>query len=120
MARSHDRGRRGEQRVEKLTGAQRVKHRPRFARSADFAPLRLPNGEVIQFESKAGQDVVPRTVLKDIAQARGYTPAAVPVAVYSDVGGEAVACLPLGDLARLLGIGPAQVPADQLHLGRAS
>lgn len=117
MARSHDRGRRGEQRVEKITGAKRVKHRPRFAKMGDFWPLRLEqSGETLQFESKAGENAVPKTVLKDIGQARSYAPNAVPIAVYSNVGGESIACLPLEDLARLLGIGPEQEHDGQLSL----
>jgi hypothetical protein len=117
VARSHDRGRRGEQRVEKITGAKRVKNRPRFARMPDFWPLRLACGEVIQLESKAGENAVPKKVAKDIKQAASYAPNAIPVAVYSNVGGEAVACLPLEAFARLLGLREDD-GSGQLVLGR--
>lgn len=119
MGRSHDRGRRGEQRIEALTGAKRVKHRPRYAKLPDLWPLVIPSGETLQFESKAGANVVPKKLLKDIAQARSYSPHAVPVAVYSDVGeSESIACLPLKDLARLLGLRVTKCDEGQLALGR--
>jgi len=122
MARSHDRGRRGEERVEAITGAKRVKFRPRYAKAPDFWPLVLPTtGETLQLESKAGENVVPKKVAKAIKQARGYTPNAVPCAVFADVGGEEpIACLPLRDLARLLGLRVDERDDGQLSLGRAS
>jgi len=49
--------------------------------------------------------------------ARGYAPGAVPVAVISDVGGEAVACLPLVAFARLLGVAPARLGQIALPFG---
>ncbi len=105
VALSHGRGYRGEKRVEALTGAERVKFRQRYESRPDFLPLRHePSGELLQLESKAGLACIPRRILKDLEQARGYTPDAVPVAVYSDVRGDAVACLPLEALARLLGL----------------
>lgn len=105
VALSQGRGYRGEKRVEAATGAVRVKFRERYESRPDFDPLHHePSGETLQFESKAGVRCVPRRILRDLAQARSYTPGAVPIAVYSDVRGDAVACLPLEALVRLLGL----------------
>jgi hypothetical protein len=107
MARQHDRARRLEQRVADMVGGERVKYRPRFARMPDVWPVtHKPTGITLQFEAKSGKERTPKTVLAAVEQARGYTPGAVPVAVFGDVGGELIACLPLADLARLLGMQP--------------
>ena len=118
---SSQRGRRGEQWLEATTGAERVRNRPRFARMADFAPLRLPSGESLQFESKTGASAVPKKVAAAVAQAAGYSPDCIPCAVFRDTGArDGIACLRVSDLCRLLGIGVAQVVGPQLALGRST
>lgn len=116
MARLHDRARRLERRAALLVGGERVQHRPRFARLPDIWPVtHKPTGITLQLECKSGERRIPRGVLAALAQARGYSPDAVPVAVFGDVGGDVIACLPLADLARLLGLQPLE--PGQLALG---
>ena len=117
MARSHDRGRRLATRTAKIMGGTCVPFAP-YVAQPDIWPIKLRSGDVLQLDCKAGEKRTPRAVLKAIAQAERYTPTAVPVAVFGDIGGEPIACLPLRDLARLLGIDTSRNP--QLLLGRSA
>src|SRR5262245_50359260 len=103
MARSHDRGRRLATRAAEIVGGERLPFRA-YVKQPDIWPVKLASGDVLQLECKAGEKRTPRCVVKALEQARGYAPEAVPVAVFGDVGGEPIACLPLRDLARLLGL----------------
>jgi hypothetical protein len=97
-------------------GVERV-HRSRYQRAADTAAVRLPTGDTLQPEVKTRKRA-PKLVLDALAQARRYLPGAIPVAIISQRGGEAIACIPLRDLARLLGLQPLR--EGQLVLGRAT
>jgi hypothetical protein len=90
----------------KVLGTERVRWRPRYVSAPDVLPVRLPSGDVLQAEVKTTR-CAPKRILAALAQARKYAPSAVPVAVFSQTGGEAIACVPLADFARLLGL---QVP----------
>jgi hypothetical protein len=98
-----------------VLGTRRVQ-RSRFQRAPDVEAVRLPSGETLQPEVKT-RARAPRLVLDALDKARAYLPGAIPVAVISQTGGEAIACLPLRDLARLLGI-TAAVAGEQLALAR--
>lgn len=121
MARQHAIGRAGETWIESATGGQvrRVRYRPRYAKMADFAPWRDPRtGLTYQIESKSGAAAEPKKVRAGIEQARGYSPGAIPVVVFRNVGSsDPIAALPFRDLLRLLGLAPEQ--DAQLLLGRS-
>lgn len=106
-----------EHRAALTLGGERVKRR-RGESAPDVRPVRLPNGELLQPECKTRRRL-PRLVMAALDQARGYLPGAVPVAIISEKGGEAIACLPLRDLARLLGLQP-EIAGQQLTLGRSA
>jgi hypothetical protein len=79
----------------------------------------LPTGDVLQAEVKSTKRA-PKRILDALEQARRYAPSAVPVAVFSQTGGPAIACLPLADFVRLLGLKEPK-PGEQLALlGRSS
>lgn len=95
-------------------GTERVRFRPRYVAAPDILPVRLPSGDVLQAEIKTTKRA-PKRVLDAIAQARRYAPAAIPIAIISQFGGEAIACCPLNDFCRLLGLQPPK-PGQQLSL----
>lgn len=119
---SGDRGRRGEQWIERASGGalRRVRNRPRGASMPDFEPWQHPTlAETFVFESKAGAAAVPRKVARAIAQACGYHADAIGVAIFRDLGStEAVACLPAHVLFRLLGMTPNDQHPRQLLLAK--
>lgn len=92
----------------RLLGTKRVV-RKKLEKAPDALPVRLPNGDLIQPEAKNGMKRCPRTLVKALEQARRYTRDAIPVAVFSDVGGEAIACVPLKDFSRWMGITPEKL-----------
>jgi hypothetical protein len=104
-ARARRRGADREREAARLLGTKRT-CRSRYERAPDCTPVRLPSGDVLCPEVKTGRTRLPAVVRKALAQARGYLPDAIPVAVISTTGGESIACLPLRDLARLLGLQP--------------
>jgi hypothetical protein len=116
MSLSLDRGTRLERRTARILGSQRIT-RARGKSAPDVCAVLDRAGEQYQPECKSGMRRLPAVVRKALAQARRYTPDAVPVAVVSDVGGEAVACLPLDAFARLLGVAPARLGQLALPLG---
>lgn len=93
---------RREREAAEILGTKRV-HRHRFESAPDLPVVTLPNGERIQGEVKT-RARLPQVITAAIRQARGYAPDAIPLAIISEKRGEAIACLPLRDLARLLGI----------------
>ena len=78
-------------------------HRSRYASAPDVLGVRLYSGEVLQPEVQTRKRA-PQLITSALAQARRYAPSAIPVAVVSQTGGEAIACLPLRDFVRLLGL----------------
>jgi hypothetical protein len=118
MTAAHRRGARREQQTADVLRVERTKYRPRYQRASDTTPVRLPTGDTLQPEVKTRKRA-PKLVLDALAKARGYLPGAIPLAVISQTGGEPIACLPLRDLARLLGLQPS-VDGQQLVLGRAT
>src|SRR5688572_21371819 len=103
---SGQRGRRGEQWIERETSGaiRRVRNRARGEKKPDFEPWRHPTtGVVYVFESKYGAAAEPKKVRAAISQAEGYAAGAIGVAVFRNVGAtDAIACLPLAALLRLL------------------
>jgi hypothetical protein len=89
-------------------------HRSRYERAPDVQPVRLPDGTVLQPESKT-RGKLPRWILEAVEQARGYLAGAVPLVVLSETGGEPLGMMPLRDLSRLLGL-RGDVRAAQLTL----
>lgn len=108
MSREQDRAAARERQAAKLLGSTRVLRRSKQT-APDVVPIRLPNGDLLQPEVKNGLRRCPRSIVKALEQAARYTRGAVPVAVFSDVGGQAIACLPLKDLARWLGTSPEKM-----------
>jgi hypothetical protein len=100
---AHRRAARREREAAQALGTSRVRYRPRYQPAPDCVPIRLPDGTVITPES-ATRGHLPRWLLAKVAQARRYVPGAVPCVVLSETGGEALALVPLRDLARLIGI----------------
>lgn len=113
---THRRAARREREAAELLGTKRVRRR-RGERAPDVLPLRLPNGDAIQAEVKSGMRRVPRSIAKALEQAEGYAPDAIPLAVFSDVGGAAIACMPLREFARLLGLQPERLGVQLPLLG---
>jgi len=102
------RGFRREREAAAILGTRRI---PRaYGLSApDVEVVQLANGERLQPEVKHRKRL-PALLVDALEQARRYTPNAIPMAVVSAYGGEAIACLPLRDLARLLGIAEPPKP----------
>jgi hypothetical protein len=78
-------------------------------KTPDVLPFELPSGEFVQLEVKNGMKRCPRVLVKALDQAHGYTPNAVAIAIFSDVGGTDIACLSAKTLARWLGIEPEKL-----------
>lgn len=119
MALALERGTRLERRTARALRTERIT-RARGKSAPDVCAVRDREGEVYQPECKSGLRRLPTVIRKALVQARGYAPDAVPVAVVSDVGGEAVACLPLEAFARLLGVAPARLGQIALPFGGAT
>jgi hypothetical protein len=80
----------------------------------DVRPVQLPSGELLQAEVKSRRRL-PGLVVRALAQAAGYarraTSRAVPCAIvfqHGEQGG--IACVRLGDFARLVGLDVEQLP----------
>lgn len=119
MTAAHRRGAHSEQRLADALGTSRVKYRPKFAKAPDVLPVRLPNGFLLQGESKAKKKL-PKWLFDAIAQAESYTPNAIALVSLTQLGSaEALAVLRLRDLLLLLGL---QQPAagEQLSLARTA
>jgi len=117
MSAIHRRAARREQQLADLLGTTRTKHRNRYTRAPDVAPVKLPNGFVVQGESKSRKRL-PKWLYDAIDQAEGYTPHAIAVVSLSQRGSsEPLALLRLRDLCLLLGL---QLPSagEQLALAR--
>lgn len=108
MSLALDRGTRLERRTARILRTERVT-RARGKSAPDVVAVRDRAGEAYQPECKSGARRLPAVVRKALEQARGYAPDAIPVAVIADVGGEAIACLPLVAFARLLGVAPGRL-----------
>lgn len=108
MSVAHKRAARREREAATALGTERVRHRPRYVSAPDTLPVRLPSGDVLQPEVKTRKRL-PRLIVDALTQAMRYQADAIPVAVISETGGHAIACLPLEDLARLLGLQPQRL-----------
>lgn len=108
MSREQDRAADRERRCARILGTTRVVRKTK-GRAPDVVAFRLENGDVVQPEVKNGMKRCPRVLVKALQQALSYTPGAVPMAVFSDVGGQEVACVPLKDLARWIGVAPEKL-----------
>jgi len=116
----HRRAARREREAAEVLGGRRVRYRPRYVSMPDVEPIRLDDGSVMVPES-ATRAKLPKWLVAKVAQARKYIPGAVPCVVLSQTGGEALALVPLRDLARLIGIrSPAAGEQLSLLLGRTS
>jgi len=99
---AHTRAARREREAAKELGTVRV-HRSRFESAPDVRPVLLACGLTLQPEVKT-RARLPALLRQALAAARRYLPDAVPVAVVSESGGEAIACLPLRAFAVIAGI----------------
>lgn len=87
-----------------VLGVERV-HRRRGESAPDLEPVKLASGIEIQPEIKSRKRGAGRLVLDALEQARSYAPRAIPLAIIFEKGArDAIACLPLSALARLLGL----------------
>src|SRR6185295_4455491 len=100
-----------ETKVASILGVKRTKHRPRFKSAPDMEPVTLPCGAKLQPEAKK-RATIPTYVRDGLAQARRYTPDAIPVCVIEQTRGEPIACLPLDAFVQLVGIAPLELPAQ--------
>lgn len=101
MSAAHRRAARREREAAAALGVRRIR-RARYEGAPDVEPLTLPNGVVIQAEVKT-RGRLPALVRNAIAQARQYAPpGAVPLAILSETGGEAVAVVPLRAFVQLV------------------
>lgn len=98
-----------EREAARIVGSARV-HRGR-ASAPDVRPVVLEHGRgTIGIEVKHRKNL-PAVILAALAQARGYfARGTICVGVISQRGGEAIACLPLRDLAQLLGLAEPELP----------
>jgi hypothetical protein len=80
----------------------------RFDSIGDLEPVELLCGVVIQVEVKARKRL-PKLLTAALEQARRYEPNAIPVAVISEFGGQALAVLPLHAFAHIAGVSPVKV-----------
>jgi hypothetical protein len=76
--------------------------------------MRMDDGSIVQPEIKTRKRI-PALIGDALAQAERYTPSAFPIAITSETGGHAIACLPLDAFARLVGIRSPK-PGEQLSL----
>ena len=97
-----------------VVGATRTRYRQKYESAPDMTAVVLPTGEIIQVEATTRRKL-PRLLVTKIQQARRYRPGCVPLVAISEFGGEALAVLPLRDLARILGLQPKQL-GEQLGL----
>jgi hypothetical protein len=116
VTRVHARAARRERQLAATLGTTRIIRRSRYERAPDVVPFRLADGTVVQPESKS-RVAIPKWLVEAIAQARRYTPGAVPLVVLASLGGEQLALLPLKDFARIAGVSPL-IEGEQLLLGR--
>jgi hypothetical protein len=86
-------------------GVRRTQYRLQFESRPDIELVRLPCGVTLTVEVKSRKRL-PRLIAKALAQAQAYEPAAVPAVVISELGGEALAVLPLRVFCRIAGIEP--------------
>lgn len=92
-----------EREAAKIFGTKRVVRKEK-GRLPDALPFTLADGECVQLEVKNGMKRCPRVLVRALEQAKSYAPKATLVAVFSDVGGSAIACIAARDLARFMGI----------------
>lgn len=115
MIRAQIRGARRELEAATLLGSTRV-HRKRGQRAPDVVPVRFENGAVVVPESKT-RKALPKWLKAALSQARGYHRGAIPLVVLSETGGQALAVLPLVDLAQLVGLRAPKDGEQLLLLG---
>lgn len=108
MSREQQRAAAREREAARIFKTERVKRKP-LERAPDVLPFRLPNGDVVQPEVKNGMKRCPRELVKALEQARRYTRGCIPIAIFSDVGGSSIACVPANDLSRWMGIQPERL-----------
>lgn len=108
MTLPHVRAANRERKAAKILGTKRVVRKD-MSCAPDNESFVLENGDVVQPEVKNGMKRCPRGLINALKQARRYSPKAVPLAVFSDVGGEDIACVPLRDLARWIGVAPEKM-----------
>jgi hypothetical protein len=100
---------RREREAAKILGSRRI-HRAYGLSAPDLEPIQLASGETIVAEVKTRKRL-PALLVGALEQARRYAPDAIPMAVVSEYGGQAMAAMMLVDLARLLGINATPAPA---------
>lgn len=85
-----------------MLGTTRV-CRARGERAPDVVPVVLPSGITLTVEVKTRSRGL-AVITNALHQAAGYLPGAVPLAVVSATGCEAIACLPLRAFAAIAGL----------------
>jgi len=103
MKGAHRRAADRERQAANILGIKRIAHRPTFVSMPDLEPIRFENGMVLQPEV-ATRARLPALLKKKVAQARKYSPDAVPLVVISERGGDPYAFLPLVRFAELVGL----------------
>jgi len=111
VTKNHARAARREREAAAVLGTTRV-HRGRYERAPDLEPVTLPCGITLVLEVKTRASL-PALLRKALDQAARYLPGAVPCAVLSATGGEALAVLPLRWFARIAGLAHLDKPEDQ-------
>jgi hypothetical protein len=111
---AHRRAAAREREAAKVLGVARV-HRSRYQAAPDLELVVLPDGTKLSVEVKT-RARLPALLRAALAQAARYAPDAVPVAVVSEKGGTALACLELKAFAALVGLAPPPPPPLQASL----
>jgi hypothetical protein len=107
---AHRRAAAREREAANVLGTRRVR-RSRYESAPDVERVQLADGTVLSVEVKS-RARLPALLRDAIAQATRYAPdGAVPVAVVSEKGGTALACVPLRAFAALVGVAPPLPPA---------
>lgn len=84
-------------------GVRRTTYRLKFESAADTELVKLPCGAVLSVEVKSRKHL-PKLLTRALAQAQRYEPAAVPVVVISELGGEALVVLSLRVFREIAGL----------------
>jgi len=114
---AHRRAASREREAAKVLGSKRVR-RSRYESAPDVELVELPSGAKLSVEVKTRKRL-PALLRAALAQAARYAPDAVPVAVVSEKGGTALACLELKAFAALVGLAPPPPPPLQASLATA-
>lgn len=118
MSTSHRRGAQPERDAAKALRSARTGRVGCRQRHADVAPV-VVEGLTLSPEAKHRRRL-PRLIVDGLAQAASYVRGSVPLLVIRELGGRAVACLPLDAFVRIAGIDAGALPQRHTPTKRTS